>query len=203
MNGTPGNARASEADEAAIERMVRLFYRNALEDAVLGPIFRSAIHDWEAHIRTVAGFWSGVIHGTDRYAGNAYAPHARLAFGPEAFGHWLAAFEAAAVDALAARDAEKAHRPPHGTALSGRPVPVYRCGRPAVAQAAGRSGGRTSVSAPGVAFAGVTLRCRFPARFAPAAVFRAGGRCRIRVVINADGRVPGRAIAAPRSHDPI
>jgi hemoglobin len=110
MNGTPGNARASEADEAAIERMVRLFYRNALEDAVLGPIFRSAIHDWEAHIRTVAGFWSGVIHGTDRYAGNAYAPHARLAFGPEAFGHWLAAFEAAAVDALAARDAEKALR---------------------------------------------------------------------------------------------
>lgn len=96
--------------EAAIERMVRLFYERSLADEVLGPIFREAIHDWEPHIKRVADFWSGVVHGTDRYQGNAYAPHMRLKFEPEAFDHWLAAFESAAQDTLAPRDAATAIR---------------------------------------------------------------------------------------------
>lgn len=96
--------------EAAIERMVRLFYERALADAVLGPIFREAIHDWEPHIRVVADFWSGVIHGTQRYRGNAYAPHMKLDFGPEAFEHWVSAFESAVTDTLAPEDATKAIR---------------------------------------------------------------------------------------------
>ncbi len=96
--------------EAAVERMVRLFYERALADEVLGPIFREAIHDWEPHIKTVADFWSGVIHGTNRYKGNAYAPHMKLRFEPEAFDHWLAIFESAANDALAPKDAQTAIR---------------------------------------------------------------------------------------------
>lgn len=101
---------ANEEQEAAIERMVRLFYERSLADEVLGPIFREAIHDWEPHIKVVADFWSGVIHGTGRYRGNAYAPHMKLKFGPEAFDHWLAAFESAATDELAPRDAQTAIR---------------------------------------------------------------------------------------------
>ena len=100
----------SEEQEAAIERMVRLFYERSLADEVLGPIFREAIHDWEPHIKVVADFWSGVIHGTGRYRGNAYAPHMKLKFEPEAFDHWLAAFESAATDELAPRDAQTAIR---------------------------------------------------------------------------------------------
>lgn len=94
--------------EAAVEWMVRAFYRNGLADPVLGPIFRGAIHDWESHIRLVAAFWSNSLYGTGRYRGNAYAPHMKLRFEPEAFGHWLAAFEAAAHEALPAADADKA-----------------------------------------------------------------------------------------------
>jgi hemoglobin len=101
---------ASEEQEAAIERMVRLFYERSLADPVLGPIFRDAIHDWEPHIKVVADFWSGVIHGTGRYHGNAYAPHMKLKFEPEAFDHWLAAFESAATDTLSPRDAATAIR---------------------------------------------------------------------------------------------
>ncbi len=96
--------------EAAIERMVRLFYERSLADPVLGPIFRDAIHDWEPHIKVVADFWSGVIHGTGRYKANAYAPHMRLKFEPEAFDHWLAVFESAATDELAPPDAQTAIR---------------------------------------------------------------------------------------------
>ena len=79
-----------------MERMVRDFYRRGLEDPVLEPIFRGAIHDWEPHIRVVIDFWSGSIHGTGRYRGNAFAPHRKLRFEPEAFDHWLAALEGAA-----------------------------------------------------------------------------------------------------------
>jgi hemoglobin len=103
----PGAAPTPD-QEAAVERMVRLFYRNGLADPVLAPIFQGAIHDWESHIRLVADFWSNSIHGTRRYKGNAYAPHMKLRFEPEAFEHWLAAFEAAAAEALGAVEAARA-----------------------------------------------------------------------------------------------
>ena len=99
---------AADEPEAAIERMVRLFYERGLADPVLGPIFRGAIHDWDAHIPVVCDFWSGVILGTRRYAGNAFGPHAKLSFEPEAFDRWLAVFESAARDALAQPHAERA-----------------------------------------------------------------------------------------------
>jgi len=109
-NPTGLKVQGSEAQEAAVERMVRLFYERALADEVLGPIFRGAIHDWDAHVRIVCDFWSNAIHGTGRYTGNAFAPHRKLRFEPEAFGHWLRAFESAAGDALAPEDAAKAIR---------------------------------------------------------------------------------------------
>jgi len=95
---------------AAVERMVRVFYERALADEALGPIFREAIHDWEPHIAVVRDFWSDVLHGTKRYRRNAFAPHAKLRFEPEAFDRWLSVFESAVIDALSREDAEKAIR---------------------------------------------------------------------------------------------
>lgn len=100
----------SEDQERAIERMVRLFYERGRVDPVLGPIFNAAIHDWEAHIAIVRDFWLGVVHGADRYKGNAFAPHMKLRFEPEAFDHWVATLESAARDALAPEDAAIAIR---------------------------------------------------------------------------------------------
>src|SRR3954447_13429826 len=99
-----------DADEQAIERMVRLFYERGLADPVLAPIFNAAIHEWEEHIARVSDFWSGMIYGTQRYRGNAYLQHAQLVFEPEAFAHWLTAFEGAAAEALAPESAAKAIR---------------------------------------------------------------------------------------------
>jgi hemoglobin len=99
---------ATDEHEAAIERMVRLFYERGLADPVLGPIFRGAIHDFDVHIPIVCDFWSGVILGTGRYGGNAFAPHAKLRFEPEAFERWLAIFESAAGDALTRAHADRA-----------------------------------------------------------------------------------------------
>jgi hemoglobin len=100
----------SDDQERAIERMVRLFYERGRADPVLGPIFNAAIQDWEGHIAIVRDFWLGVVHGADRYKGNAFAPHMKLKFEPEAFDHWIATFESAANDALAPEDASKAIR---------------------------------------------------------------------------------------------
>jgi hemoglobin len=99
---------AGEDPEADIEHMVRLFYQRGLADPVLGPIFRAAIHDFATHIPIVCDFWSGVILGTHRYTRNAFAPHARLDFEPEAFDRWLSVFEGAAREALAPARAERA-----------------------------------------------------------------------------------------------
>ena len=101
---------ATSEQEAAIDRMVRLFYERGLADPMLGPVFRESIHEWEGHIAIVRDFWSGAIHGTGRYTGNAFAPHMKLKFEPETFDHWIATFESAATDALAPQDAVKAVR---------------------------------------------------------------------------------------------
>jgi len=97
----------TEQDQS-VERMVRRFYELGLADAVLGPIFRQAIHDWEPHILTVRDFWCMSIYGSKRYQGNSYAPHMRLRFDASAFANWLAAFEQAAAECLPASDAERA-----------------------------------------------------------------------------------------------
>jgi hemoglobin len=102
--------------------MVRSFYRRGLADEVLGPIFRSAIHDWEGHIRLVADFWSNALYDTGRYQGNAFAPHMKLRFEPAAFEHWLAAFEAAAQESLPPDEAGKAVR------IARHMVQSYRAG---------------------------------------------------------------------------
>jgi hemoglobin len=101
MNATPDQ-------DAAVEWMVRSFYRRGLADAVLGPIFRAAIHDWESHVRLVTDFWSNALYATGRYTGNPFAPHMKLRFEPEAFDNWLAAFEPAAQESLPPEDAQKA-----------------------------------------------------------------------------------------------
>lgn len=100
----------STTQEAAVEQMVRRFYALGMADAVLGPIFRDAIHDWEPHIAVVRDFWCGSIYGSTRYRGNSFAPHMRLKFEPEAFANWLAAFERAATECLPVADADRAIR---------------------------------------------------------------------------------------------
>ena len=103
----------SDEQEAAIERMVRLFYERSFADPVLGPIFREQIHGLESHIGRVVDFWCDVVYATQRYKGKVYAAHMRLKFEPEAFDHWIAMLESAANDCLSARDAAKAIRVGH------------------------------------------------------------------------------------------
>ena len=78
-----------------IERFLRAFYGAARTDALLGPAF-AGVTDWEAHIATIARFWSSVALMTGGYHGQPMQAHAHLKLTPPHFARWLALFEAIA-----------------------------------------------------------------------------------------------------------
>lgn len=75
-----------------IERFLRAFYGAARSDALLGPAFEG-VADWEAHIATIARFWSSVALMTGGYHGQPMQAHAHLKLTPAHFARWLALFQ--------------------------------------------------------------------------------------------------------------
>ncbi len=109
----------AEISDAALERVIPLFYARVRQDAELGPIFDDAISDWPAHLDKLVAFWSSVMLTTGRYKGNPVHAHAmhRDRMTPALFDRWLALWRdvtdenlspvaAAALQAKAARIAE-------------------------------------------------------------------------------------------------
>ncbi|MEQ8396261.1 group III truncated hemoglobin [Thalassobaculum sp.] len=85
--------------EAEIESTIALFYGRAREDALLGPIFRSAVPDaqWNEHIAKIIAFWRKVLRRQPGYEGNPMQVHVALdVLQQEHFERWLTLFEAAA-----------------------------------------------------------------------------------------------------------
>ncbi len=93
--------RQPEITEAGVERMVRAFYGRALVDPVLGPVFHTAIDDFEPHLATITDFWCAVMLGARRYQGNALAPHRKHPLEPAMFDRWLALWGETADDLFA------------------------------------------------------------------------------------------------------
>lgn len=86
--------------EEAIAKLVRRFYELGRQDGLLGPVFDSAIADFEAHFVVVQDFWSHALLGTGRYKGHPFPVHRALAVEPEHFDRWLEVFRQAAEEAL-------------------------------------------------------------------------------------------------------
>lgn len=105
----------SPLDEADIDRVVEAFYARVRADAMLGPIFDGAIHDWPGHLDNLKAFWSSVMFTSGRYKGRPMPAHIRhaAAITPAAFERWLALW-GTTTDELAAPD----------------PWPDCRCARP-------------------------------------------------------------------------
>ncbi|NEW86269.1 MULTISPECIES: group III truncated hemoglobin [Rhodopseudomonas] len=81
-----------------IAHLVRTFYGRARQDEVIGPIFASAVQDWDHHIAQIADFWSSMLLKTGRYGGRPMRPHLMLNLAPEHFDRWLKLFEATATE---------------------------------------------------------------------------------------------------------
>lgn len=82
-------------DEAMIRDVVDRFYALARDDEVIGPVFRRAVPDdhWQAHLDTIAAFWSSMLLGSGRYHGRPMPKHLALPELTDAhFQRWLALF---------------------------------------------------------------------------------------------------------------
>jgi hemoglobin len=85
-------------DEPMIERLIRAFYGNARHDPLIGPVFESRVHDWEAHIARMCAFWSSVALMSGHYHGQPMAVHLPLPIDTPHFDRWLELFAATARD---------------------------------------------------------------------------------------------------------
>jgi hemoglobin len=99
-----------------IARLIRLFYGRARKDALIGPVFEQAVHDWEAHLRALTAFWAAQLRGRGTYRGQPVAAHIALAqrIAPGMFERWLTLWRQTAREVMAPDDAalliEKAER---------------------------------------------------------------------------------------------
>lgn len=78
-------------DEAQLEMVIPAFYARVRADSMIGPLFNSAIEDWDYHLDRLVAFWSSVMLTSGRYKGNPMAAHTkhRHAINPEMFDRWL------------------------------------------------------------------------------------------------------------------
>ena len=96
-------------DEAWLRPLVECFYDRVRSDALLGPVFRDAVHDWNDHHSRLVDFWSSLMLASGRYKGNPVALHLRHAgsMSAEHFERWLELWRQAS-DELLPRDAAAA-----------------------------------------------------------------------------------------------
>lgn len=101
-------------DDAMIDRLIRSFYGRARLDPLIGPVFESKVHDWEAHFEQMGAFWSSVALMSGRYHGQPMTKHLPLPIDTPHFDRWLEIFAATACDVCpapaAAHFLERAHR---------------------------------------------------------------------------------------------
>lgn len=63
----------------AIEKIVKEFYTNALEDRVIGHFFTEVVSlNMDVHIPTICDFWEKVLLGTGSYTNNPMDKHFEL-----------------------------------------------------------------------------------------------------------------------------
>ena len=79
-------------DERQLPDLLDRFYARVRTDALLGPLFNDAVHDWPHHLERLRDFWSSVMLTSGRYKGNPMAMHLKHAarIEPTMFDRWLA-----------------------------------------------------------------------------------------------------------------
>ena len=76
-----------------LKKLLQHFYADVRQDAMLGPVFNSKIHDWPAHLEKIGSFWARQTGAASNYAGGFAAVHLPLGLQPEHFTRWLGLWE--------------------------------------------------------------------------------------------------------------
>jgi hemoglobin len=82
---------SSPLTEQSIATLVNRFYARVREDALLGPVFNSAIGDgWTEHLATLTDFWTSVLLASGRYKGNPMMAHLAIPqMDEQHFSRWI------------------------------------------------------------------------------------------------------------------
>lgn len=91
-----GDARDLD-DPGEVAEMVRRFYADVAQDALLGPMFNDVARvDWSEHLPKLTAFWCRALFAMPGYEGNPYrahlAVHAQRPFTRAHFERWLELF---------------------------------------------------------------------------------------------------------------
>ncbi len=103
------DAAAMGIDHTYLSTLVDTFYGRIREHDILGPIFSTAITDWEPHLATMKRFWTSVALNTGEYSGKPVPAHRKHVdmISPSDFAAWLTLFRETLDDTaptIAARD---------------------------------------------------------------------------------------------------
>lgn len=93
MNDSTASLYSRLGGHEGILKIIRTFYVDVRQHAVLGPIFNSHIADWPAHLEKLAEFWALQTGGKSQYRGGFAGAHLSLGLEPEHFQHWLGLWE--------------------------------------------------------------------------------------------------------------
>lgn len=74
-------------------QLLKPFYADVRQHAVLGPIFNTHIQNWPVHLAKIVEFWALQTGGPSAYRGGFAGAHLRLGIAPEHFEHWLQLWE--------------------------------------------------------------------------------------------------------------
>jgi hemoglobin len=82
---------AAQLNEQSIASLVDRFYARVREDALLGPVFNSAIGDnWPGHLATLTDFWTSILLASGRYKGNPMMAHLAIPqMDQQHFNRWI------------------------------------------------------------------------------------------------------------------
>jgi len=72
-----------------LKLLLRHFYADVRQHALLGPIFNKHIDDWPAHLVKIGSFWARLTGGPSGYLGQMPAKHLRLGIEARHFNVWL------------------------------------------------------------------------------------------------------------------
>lgn len=76
-----------------ILKLLKPFYIDVRQHAVLGPIFNAHIQDWPSHLDKITEFWALQTGGESKYRGGFAGAHIALGLQPEHFQQWLGLWE--------------------------------------------------------------------------------------------------------------
>ena len=103
--------------ERDLYELLVAFYDAVEREALLAPYFAPV--DMTAHMPRIVDFWSTIIFQSNRYAGNAFAPHAKMeGLTGDHFARWLAVLERTVDERFAGPSAERMKEMGHRIAYS-------------------------------------------------------------------------------------